>query len=75
MVGQHPPGLSWGDMGEEHPSHSAVVPCSQPVGAAGEHHQPRNAVEALEEEGNLHHSQAVWESGRYHPLRIVGEEL
>ena len=28
MVGQHPPGLSWVDMVEEHRSLSAVVHCS-----------------------------------------------
>ena len=53
MAGQHPSGLSWADVGEEHLSHSAVIDCSQALWATGVYHQPRNAVEVLEEEGSL----------------------
>ena len=48
-MGQHPPGLSFGDVGKEHPSHSVVVHCSQAVLGNGENHHLRIAVEVLEE--------------------------
>ena len=53
MVGQHPPGLFWVDVGEEHPSHSAVVHCSQAVWGTAWDHQVRIVVGVLEEEGCL----------------------
>ena len=53
MAGQHPPGLFWVDVGEEHPSHSAVVHCSQAVWGTAGYHQLRIVVEVLEEEGSL----------------------
>ena len=75
MAGQHPSGLSWGDVGEKHLSHSAVVYCSQALWATGVYHQQRNAVEVLEEEESLPCSQAVWGKAGYHQLRIALEEL
>ena len=71
-MGECPSGLSWGDVVEEHSSHSAVVHCSQ---GTGEHHLLKIAVEVLGEEGNLHHSQAVWGTGGNHQLRIALEVL
>ena len=49
MVEQHPPGLFWVDVGEEHPSHSAVVHCSQTVWGTVRDHQVRIAVGVFEE--------------------------
>ena len=74
MAGQHPPGLFWVEVGEEHHPHFAVVHCSQLVWGTGEYHQLRSAVEVLEEEGSLHHSQTVWGTGGYHLPRIAVEE-
>ena len=74
-MGKHPPGLSWGDGGEENPSYSAVVHCCQVLWAAGAYHHPRIAVEVLEEEGSLLCSQAVWGTAGYHQLRIALEVL
>ena len=75
MAGQHLPGLSWVDMGEEHPSHSAVVHCSQALWATGGYHQLQIAVGVLEEEGSLLRSQAVSGTSGYHQLRIALEVL
>ena len=74
-MGQHPPGLFWVDVREEHPSHSAVVHCSEVVWAAGGYHQLRIAVEVLEEEVSLLRSQAVWDTEGYQQLRIAVEVL
>ena len=70
-MGECPPGLSWGDVGEEHPSHSAVVHCSQVVW----YPQLRIALEVLEEEGSPLCSQTVWGTAGYHQLRIALEVL
>ena len=48
-MGQHPPGLSFGDVGQEHPLHSVVVHCSQAALGNGENHHLRIAAEVLEE--------------------------
>ena len=49
MVGQHPPGLLWVDVEEEHPFHSDVVHLSQVVWGTAGYHQLRIVVEVLEE--------------------------
>ena len=53
MVGQHPPGLLWVDVGEEHPFHSDVVHCSQIVWETAGYHQLGIVVGVLEEEGSV----------------------
>ena len=49
MAGQHPPGLFWEEVGEEHPFHSDVVHCYQVVWGTAGYHQLRIVVEVLEE--------------------------
>ena len=49
VVEQHPPGLFWVDVGEEHPFHSAVVHCSQAVWGTAGYHQVRIVVGVFEE--------------------------
>jgi len=53
VVGQHPPGLFWVDVEEEHPFHSDVVHLSQVVWVTARDHQLRIVVGVLEEEGSL----------------------
>ena len=66
VVGQHPPGLFWGDLGEEHPFHTAVVHHSQVVWETAGYHQLRIVVEVLEEEGSLQY-QVDCEEGMLYP--------